>query len=370
MNALGCNKCVPLTSFPTMDILRVIAIWLGGMLVIFLMISLILPDEVKVSSKVTVDAPAKQVWPQLRYFRNWTEWFSINGEDSLEYRIVNSDGRPGAECEWLNSDDQSFVASVNHKQSVSRERIRVLYETSGRRKYELNLSLNELEDSTEIRMELSYYLPFFRRFEWLITGSEWKEHLSRNLNNIAKRVREVPFMDPDQMEQEVHFGIRYALVKDTLFISDFSSEWIETKRRFLEEWLRDEGVKTNAGQEFLVYTSDSTGSFKMSTGFPIRGTHPKGIDSLSDTLGLAEFIVKRYPNWVESIEPLPLSSAIRQLRKLERFLAEKEMIAESPAVLQWKGSETQRGQSNLEPSFYLRVYLTPEESETNAEGMD
>lgn len=324
-----------------MEILRVLAVWLLGILTVFLMISLLLPDEVQISAKKKVAAPAKQVWPQLRYFRNWSGWFSLSDEDSLKFEIQGDDGREGASIQWMNAKGNDVVSTLRHKQSVSRKSLMLKYQspTKGYERCEMGFSLNESGDSTEIQFELRYRLPFFRRFASLFYDQELQNKSVRMLDKLVQRVISLPFVDPGQVEQESHFGIKYALLKDSISLAEFNPAWLDEQQNFLLEWLKDEGLKSEGGPQVLVFAPDSSEKWQIGMAYPLTGNLAEGIDSLSDTLFVMEKQVKQFPEWTENLQALKMKEVFQYLTLLQLELEKTGLKVKWPAILRF-GSDT------------------------------
>lgn len=338
-----------------MEILRVIAVWLLGIMMLFLMVCLLLPDEVHLRSSAVVKAPAKQVWPQIRYFRNWSEWFSISGEDSLKHEISGDDGRQGAELRWIMPEGQEVFAELRHRKSSNREWITVQYESVPQSlKYQIHFTLNEDSDSTEILLEMRYRLPFFRRFEALFAGNDLQVQLELSMKSLVQRVNVFPFIDPGQVEQESFYGMTYAYLKDTLKGSQLTPAWMKEKQGFLSEWLKDEGFKANDKSVLLVFAPDSTEKWELGLAAPLKGIVKQGIDSLADTLRLEDYQVKRYPEWTENLNPVSLNEVFRYLSALQLQLKEEGLSPVWPAVL---GFDPPSNSQTMKVRLYFRQEL-------------
>ena len=56
------------------NVLKKIGLWLGLFLLALILISFLLPSEIKVKRSIEVSAPIDRVFEQVNDLRNWEKW--------------------------------------------------------------------------------------------------------------------------------------------------------------------------------------------------------------------------------------------------------------------------------------------------------
>lgn len=104
--------------------LKKTAIWVGALLLAFILFSFLLPKEIKVSRSITIDAPIDRVFDQVNDLRNWEKWSPWKRMDPMmEMTFSNPPLGEGAFYKWESNDKQLGSGTLTLAKVTTNEEI-------------------------------------------------------------------------------------------------------------------------------------------------------------------------------------------------------------------------------------------------------
>jgi len=255
-----------------MRILKILAIGLIVLILLFLIISKFLPKEVKIEESILIKAPVEKIFPMVNTTKNWEKWSPFTQNNSnMKVSYQGPESGVGSIIKW--EDDNGF-GKLKYKEVVNNGFI------SGEMIFEnkLKSTINwYFENSTEgtlvvwniITNDLSY--PFQRWFS-LFANKIIRPDLQKGLSNLKDLCENLNNATTNWFTSEVkikNIDSFYALtIKDSSYSDYFQLKFDEIFSTLLD-YLSKNRIEQTSYPFCTFYTWDTKGVSIFEVGIPV-----------------------------------------------------------------------------------------------------
>lgn len=140
----------------------IIGIALGAVLITGVVLALVAPSRIAVTSTQFIRASRQSVYDQLRLMKNFPKWSPFLAQDPEQrYAISGNDGQVGATFSWEGVKEKSKglqrVVGLKENEAV---RIQCVITAPFQAQPQFNYSLTERPEGVEVRQEFEVAMPF------------------------------------------------------------------------------------------------------------------------------------------------------------------------------------------------------------------
>jgi hypothetical protein len=171
----------------------IIGVALGAVLVTGVILSLVAPKRISITSRQFIKAPKEKVYDQLRFMKNFPDWSPFKVQDpEQKFSITGNDGELGATFHWEGVKEKSkglqkIIALQPNKQVDIQCDITEPFQANPTFSY----SLHEKENGVEVVQQFDVAMPFPANVFGLLFGLKTK---MKNTNeqglDLLKKVTE------------------------------------------------------------------------------------------------------------------------------------------------------------------------------------
>ncbi len=174
-----------------MKIIKYITIALGGLIALLLLIALFLPNTAVVEQRITVTAPAQEVFQPIAKLRTWPEWTAWNAETlpGVEYTYGGPEQGAGSSMTW---DSPQTVGTLTVQD----------YQPGKRMSYSINMEegmgtsegyfeLSEVDGKTEVVWHdetQMHGIPLVQRYMLAMLKGMMTDAMGEGLQGLKARV--------------------------------------------------------------------------------------------------------------------------------------------------------------------------------------
>ena len=162
---------------------------IGLVLTFFWLVGYLLPRSYSISSTVTIDRTANQIFPMINDLRNWSEWSPWGEQADLDIKYSGGDQGVGSVQTWTDprGDGKLWITDSKPDQSVTYKMFSGNFPEMASR-----IELTPTGDATEVTWASEGTLPsgaFYGYFSWLFAPGmrgEYDRALTRLKSVVEK----------------------------------------------------------------------------------------------------------------------------------------------------------------------------------------
>ena len=175
-----------------MSFVRIAALVLGTLFGLFILGGLVLPEEIRVSRSIEIDAPPGQVFPlvnDMEAFNRWSPWATLDSE--TEYDLMGPESGVGARMSWSSDNPEVGSGSQEIIRSRAPEQVVLRLDFGPQRSAEASFDLEPVGTGTEVTWSFGYEVGYdlIGRYMGLLVeglvGKKYEEGLDR-LKRLAE----------------------------------------------------------------------------------------------------------------------------------------------------------------------------------------
>ena len=212
-----------------MRILKLVLIILGGLIGLFLLISLFLPSKVEVNRSINIKGSKKAVFEQINEFRNWEAWSPWLADDpSMTFNYSDQTAGEGASYSW-NSDDPQNRGSQRITKVYEMDSLftHMVFENAG--EADGKFTFIQINDS---RMELTWAFQtefsFFMRWMGLLVEGDVANSFETGLANIKYLVESQKIKTIESPVKEIDKdSVNFFSITQTVSMAEFAENGSE-----------------------------------------------------------------------------------------------------------------------------------------------
>ncbi|MFA6571646.1 MAG: SRPBCC family protein [Bacteroidota bacterium] len=152
-----------------MKILKISGFIILGLLFLFVIISLFMPDNYKFKRKIIIKAEPEEVFPYFEDLSKWEEWsaWTKKRDSTLRFSYRKKVSGTGAVQKWTSKElgNGSLTIETSHPVKMLSYSLE-MDDTQMKSKIDINLVLTK--KGTEVRWEMSGMLGFNPAFRWYV----------------------------------------------------------------------------------------------------------------------------------------------------------------------------------------------------------
>jgi effector-binding domain-containing protein/uncharacterized protein YndB with AHSA1/START domain len=258
-----------------MKILKIIGIVLLGIILLFLIIALFLPKEIKVEESILINAPVEKIFVMVNKTGNWDKWspFAENKESTKVYYEGPSEG-VGATIKWQENDDEDSKGQLKFVEVVPNNMISADLVFENSLKSKLNWYFETSQEGTLViwnivSKDLSY--PF-NRWMGLFAGRMIRPDFKKGLNNLKELCENDLHITKKWQTSEVrstNIDTYYALtIKDSCISSNFKHKTMEIFNA-INEYIAKNNIEQTSYPFCIFYSWNPEGVSVFEAGIPV-----------------------------------------------------------------------------------------------------
>lgn len=256
-----------------MKFLKTLLIILGVLIVIYLVVSLVLPNSIEVEKTTRYYGKPDAAYAQVDNVKHWTRWSPWYKQDTTQ-KMIYSDKLAGSGAYYTWESEKSDLGSgkLTILESVPYETIKTEIEMNGNKIGNGSWKFVEVGDTTVVTWKMTGDLPFFFRVmgPWMKQTMEKKfESGLADLKEISEEAAEGPDVTMSIVDNPPtpYLYVSESLSMDYQLIQDAFEKDYGAIMAFVNS---NEGINI-AGPPFAVTTSHTDTSWTFEAGMPIAG---------------------------------------------------------------------------------------------------
>ncbi|HSF88510.1 MAG TPA: SRPBCC family protein [Saprospiraceae bacterium] len=162
------------------NVLKKIGLWLGLFLLALILISFLLPSEIKVKRSIEVSAPIDRVFDQVNDLRNWEKWAPWKRMDpSMVMTFSNPPVGQNAFYKWESQDKRMGTGTLTLSSVTMNEEIVTSMDFGGKHTGSSKFQFTHKGDNIEVTWSMNEevgMLPWNKYFGLMMRGELKKQY--------------------------------------------------------------------------------------------------------------------------------------------------------------------------------------------------
>ena len=169
------------------NLLKKIGLWLGILLLALILISFLLPSEIKIKRSIEVSAPIDRVFEQVSDLRNWEKWAPWKRMDpSMVMTFSNPPVGQNAFYKWESQNKRMGKGTLTLANVVTNEEILTTMDFGGKSTGSSRFQFTHKGDNIEVTWSMNEnvgMLPW-KKYGGLMMRSELNKHFDNGLKAL------------------------------------------------------------------------------------------------------------------------------------------------------------------------------------------
>lgn len=252
-----------------MKILKIVFLTLIAVIVLFLGISAMMPDESKVERSIVVNAPVETVFNEVNDFNNWDHWSPWKDYDpEMKNVIEGAPGAPGHKMSWSSNNPDVGAGSLTRITTSPNSEIENNLTFAGYDAHSRNLwKFENVAEGTRVTWTNIMPLPIYMR----LMAGKMEEMMAPDFEKGLQRIKSVCESMPQQstmkIEETTVPAADYLAVRTSADAAAISAKLGEAYGTVMTS-MKTQGLNF-AGPVFAIYYSASETGFDFEAGIPV-----------------------------------------------------------------------------------------------------